>query len=77
MQYCLSYPEILAQSIGNIAPTMIAAVNIALVFATTGNGTWFAFLIATIGVVLVSLCIKPFARLSLLLVRCMFTLLGA
>ena len=56
---------------------MIAAVNIALVFATTGNGTWFAFLIATIGVVLVSLCIKPFARLSLLLVRCMFTLLGA
>lgn len=63
-QQCLSYPEILAQSIGNIAPTMIAAVNIALVFATAGNGTWFAFLIATIGVVLVSLCIKPFARLS-------------
>lgn len=63
-QQCLSYPEILAQSIGNIAPTMIAAVNIALVFASAGNGTWFAFLIATIGVVLVSLCIKPFARLS-------------
>lgn len=63
-QECLSYPEILAQSIGNIAPTMIASVNIALVFGTAGNGTWLAFLIATVGVVLVSLCIKPFARLS-------------
>lgn len=63
-QQCLSYPEILAQSIGNIAPTMIAAVNVSLVFGTAGNGTWFAFLIATIGVVLVSLCIKPFARMS-------------
>lgn len=63
-QECLSFPEVLAQSIGNTAPTMTPAVNVGLVFATAGNGTWLTFLIATIGVVFVSLCIKPFARRS-------------
>ncbi len=63
-QQCLSYPEVLAQSVGNIAPTVAPAVNVGLVFASAGKGTCLAFLIATIGLVLVSLNIKQFARRS-------------
>jgi len=60
-QECLSFPEILAQSVADIAPAAMVAVTIPLVFASAGKGTWFAFLIATIGLVLVSLNIKQFA----------------
>ncbi len=63
-QDCLSYTEVLAQSIGNIAPTMVSSVNIALIYSTAGNGTWLTFLIATVGLVFVSLCIKQFASRS-------------
>lgn len=61
---CLSFPEILAQSLGNIAPSGMVAVTIPLVFASAGKGTWMAFLIATLGLVLVSLNINQFARQS-------------
>ena len=61
---CLSFPEILAQSLGNIAPSGMVAVTIPLVFASAGKGTWLAFLIATLGLVLVSLNINQFARHS-------------
>ena len=37
---CLSFPEILAQSVANVAPTATPTVNLALVFASAGNGTW-------------------------------------
>lgn len=63
-QQCLSYGEILAQSIGNIGPSLAPSTIIGLVYSTAGNGTWLAFLIATIGVVFVSFCIRPFARRS-------------
>ncbi len=59
---CLSFPETLAQSVGNIAPAAMPAVNIGLVFASAGNGTWLTFLIATVGLALVSVNINHFAR---------------
>ena len=59
---CLSFPETLAQSVANIAPAATPAINLALVFASAGNGTWLAFLIATIGLTLVSFNINHFAR---------------
>ncbi len=61
---CLSFPETLAQSIGNIAPTAMPALTIPLVFASAGKGTWLAFLVATVGLVLVCLNINQFSRRS-------------
>lgn len=63
-QECLSFPEVLAQSIATIVPTATPSVNIALVFASAGNGTWLTYVIATIGLVFVSLNINQFARRS-------------
>jgi amino acid transporter len=63
---CLSFPEVLAQSVSLIAPTITAALNAPLVFASAGNGTWLAYVIATIGLVLVSLNINHFAKRSAL-----------
>ncbi|BDI28653.1 amino acid permease [Capsulimonas corticalis] len=57
----LSSTETLAQSIANIAPTLTPAVNLQLVFGSSGNGTWFTYLLATLGLLLIGVCIKQFA----------------
>ena len=59
---CLSFPEILAQSVANVAPTATPTVNLALVFASAGNGTWLTYVIATIGLMFVGMNINQFAR---------------
>jgi amino acid transporter len=56
--------ETLAQSISTMAPTCSAALTVPLVFATAGNGTWLAYLLATVCTLLVALCIAQFARQS-------------
>jgi amino acid transporter len=61
---CLPFPDVLAQSVANIAPTVTPTVNAALVFASAGNGTWLTFLIATVGLVFVGLNINQFAQRS-------------
>jgi amino acid transporter len=61
---CLSYPEVLAQSVSVIAPSTVPAAVLGLIFATAGNGTWLAFLIGMLGLTLVSLNINQFARHS-------------
>lgn len=58
----LSFTETLAQSIANIAPTATPAVNLQLVFASSGNGTWFTYLLATLGLLLIGVCINQFAK---------------
>jgi len=63
-QNALPFVETLAQSVANIAPTATPSLTIPLVFASAGNGTWLAFLLATVGLVLVSCCINQFARRS-------------
>ncbi len=60
----LSPLETLGQSVANIAPTATPTVVIPLVFAAAGAGTWFAYLFALIGVLLVSYSINQFARRS-------------
>jgi len=60
----LSPMETLAQSVSTIAPTTTPAATIPLVCALAGNGTWPAYVLATVAVVLVALCISRFARLS-------------
>src|SRR6202451_4716676 len=60
----LSPMETLAQSISTIAPTSSPAATIPLVCALAGNGTWLAYVLATVAVVLVALCIGRYARIS-------------
>ena len=60
----LSPLETLAQSVSTIAPTTTPAATIPLVCALAGNGTWLAYLLATLAVLLVALCVAEFARYS-------------
>ncbi|MBD0363342.1 MAG: APC family permease [Coleofasciculus sp. C3-bin4] len=61
---CLSYGEVIAQSIAVIAPTTTPAANLGLIVASSGNGTWLSFVIGMIGLLFVSLNINQFASRS-------------
>jgi amino acid transporter len=58
----LSFIETIGQSIANVAPTCTPALNITVVAAMAGTGTWFAYLIATIGMLFVAGNIGVLAR---------------
>lgn len=57
----LSFIEVVAQSVGVIAPSGTPGLVIPVVFATAGNGTWLAYLFATIALIIVSLQINVFS----------------
>jgi amino acid transporter len=59
---CLSFPEILSQSVANISPTLTPVIIVPLVYASAGEGTWLAYLFATVGLVLVGTNINQFTR---------------
>src|SRR5271168_4001979 len=60
----LSPMETLAQSVSTIAPTSTPVATIPLVCALAGNGTWLAYVLATVAVLLVALCVGKFAKYS-------------
>src|SRR6202044_1802378 len=60
----LSPVETLAQSVSTMAPTATPVATIPLVCALAGNGTWLAYVLATLAVLLVALCVSKFARYS-------------
>lgn len=60
----LSPMETLAQSVSTIAPTTTPAATIPLVCALAGNGTWLAYALATVAILLVAICIGRYARHS-------------
>ncbi len=60
----LSPNETLAQSVALIAPTAAPLLTVPLVFASAGMGSWLAFVISTVTIVLVALNINQFARTS-------------
>ena len=60
----LSPMETLAQSVSTMAPTTTPAATIPLVCALASNGTWLAYVLATVAIFLVALCIARFARHS-------------
>jgi len=53
---------VLGQSVAGVAPTTTPTINVALVFAVAGSGSWFAYLIATLGMLLVALNLRQFAE---------------
>src|SRR5580698_8451425 len=56
--------ETLAQSVSTIAPASTPAATIPLVCALAGNATWLPYVLATVAIVLVALCIGRYARYS-------------
>src|ERR1700730_648023 len=60
----LSPMETLAQSVSTMAPTTTPAATIPLGCGLAGNGTWLAYVLATVAIFLVALCIARYARLS-------------
>jgi amino acid transporter len=60
----LSPLETLAQSVAVIAPTGAPVMTVPLVFALAGEGAAIAFLISTLGVLLVALNVNQFARMA-------------
>src|SRR6187399_1051840 len=61
---CLSYAEVLAQSVSVIAPSTVPAAVLGLIYAKAGNATWVSLLLGMLGLVLVSCNINQFARRS-------------
>lgn len=61
---CLSFTEVIAQSISNIAPSATPAFTIPMVFALAGNGTWLTYVFATVAVLLIVYHINHFAKRS-------------
>ena len=60
----LGFPALLAQSIALISPTMTAVLIIPLAFSDAGNGTWLAYLFATVMLYFVVMNLNQFARRS-------------
>jgi amino acid transporter len=63
-RHALGPLETLAQSISTMGPTCSPAMTVPLVFATAGNGTWLAYLLATACTLLMALCVARFAQES-------------
>lgn len=60
----LNFPEVLAQSIGGIAPSGTPTLVIPLVFASALSGTWLAYAFATVVVILIALNLNIFTKRS-------------
>ncbi len=58
----LTMPEVLAQSVANMAPSAAMALLPLLVFASAGNGTWISFLIAVVVLLAIGYCAAQFGR---------------
>jgi amino acid transporter len=56
--------EVLAQSVGTIAPATTPVLTVSLVFALAGNGTWLSYTLATIQVALIAILIGALGRRS-------------
>ena len=60
----LGFPQLLAQSVALISPTMTAVLIIPLAFSIAGDATWFSYLFATIMLMFVVGGLNQFARRS-------------
>jgi amino acid transporter len=58
----LSFPEVLAQSVANMAPSAAMALLPLFVFASAGNALWLSFAIGLVLMLLVGYCAAQFAK---------------
>jgi len=61
---CLSFIEVVAQSVANIAPSATPALIIPAVFSITGRGLWFTYAFSTVALLFVTYHINQFAKRS-------------
>ena len=61
---CLSFIEVVAQSVANIAPSATPALIIPAVFSITGQGVWFTYAFSTVALLFVTYHINQFAKRS-------------
>jgi amino acid transporter len=59
---CLNFAELLAQNIALISPTMTAALIVPLMFANTGNLSWFAYALGSLMLLFVAFNLNQFAK---------------
>jgi len=57
----LSFPEVLAQSVANMAPSAAMALLPFLVFLSAGNATWLSFALSLAVLLIVAYCASVFA----------------
>ena len=57
----LSFPEVLAQSVANMAPSAAMALLPLFVFYSAGNGAWLSFAISIVILLVVAYCASQFA----------------
>jgi amino acid transporter len=57
----LSFPEVLAQSVANMAPSAAMALLPLLVFFSAGNATWLSFALSMVVLLVVAYCASLFA----------------
>jgi amino acid transporter len=57
----LTFPEVLAQSVANMAPSAAMALLPFLVFLSAGNGTWLSFGLSLVVLLVVAYCASLFA----------------
>src|SRR5690242_6268661 len=57
----LSFPEVLAQSVANMAPSAAMALLPFLVFLSAGNATWLSFGLSLVVLLVVAYCASLFA----------------
>jgi amino acid transporter len=60
----LGFPQLLAQSVALISPTMTAVLIIPLAFSIAGDATWFSYLFGTIMLLFVVSGLNQFAKRS-------------
>src|ERR1700744_4266930 len=60
----LGFPQLLAQSVALISPTMTAVLIIPLAFSIAGNATWFSYAFATVMLMFTVFGLNQFARRS-------------
>ena len=60
----LGFPQLLAQSVALISPTMTAVLIIPLAFSIAGDATWFSYAFATVMLMFTVLGLNQFAKRS-------------
>ena len=60
----LGFPQLLAQSVALISPTMTAVLIIPLAFSIAGDATWFAYAFATVMLLFTVIALNQFAKRS-------------
>ena len=62
--HCLGFPELLANAVALISPTMTAALIIPVMYGNTGDWSWLSYALGTVMLLFVAFNLNQFARRS-------------